>query len=235
MKTTPSFTASALTTPPPGPPPPPGLKPPDPPPPPPPEPEEEEEEEEEEEGPRRIFIEMGRSVHDHWVWGRWEVDDELESYAFDDYTAIDSGDFEAIAGGQGYFFLTGQGDAAATVLHNGELVGLVGGCDINLEIGESILPDWSGSFWMDNGDEGDSLSFDASGNVQLDGSFDGTTTGHDLSIQGYIATTPDSESINGMIAGDNGEITGAFGWFELTFPEADIDGLFATDLIDSPQ
>jgi hypothetical protein len=33
-----------------------------------------------------------------------------------------------------------------------------------------------------------------------------------------------------MLAGDDDDVTGAFGWFELTFPEADIDGLFATDL-----
>ncbi len=231
-----SFVPKAGATPPPGPPPPPGLKPPDPPPPPPPPPKppkrpEPEEEEEEEPSPVFTLIDEGTD----WAWGKWTLEGDLLFYDFDSYTELgdDFGTFVDGLEGSSYF-LMGEDGAAARIFDGDQITGVEGSCYVEVSIVEGDA-DWYGSVSMDN-EGGDSLSFEASGDVTAGGSFSGSTTSYDLDFQGDTFTAPDSENIDGDIVGV-GDITGAVGWFDFTQlgagvdgADIEIEGLFATDL-----
>ena len=40
--------------------------------------------------------------------------------------------------------LTGNGDAAATITHNGAIVAVDGSSEINVQVGQSVAPNWDG-------------------------------------------------------------------------------------------
>ncbi|MBT3296336.1 MAG: FecR domain-containing protein [Verrucomicrobia bacterium] len=201
-------------------PPPPEEEPPPPPPPPPP--------------PRRVFSPQGGGID--WSWGYWNYDGDVESVEFSGTRILSGAAFDALKTGTQLFNLTGTGDSAATITHNGEIVAVDGTSEINVQVGQSVAPNWDGIFDMSNGD-GDALYIEADGAIQSSGTLTGNQTFYQMQVhsQSFPAGTLTAQDIQGNIVGpglpDTTPITGAFGVFSFTHgPDAQVDGGFGADL-----
>jgi hypothetical protein len=159
----------------------------------------------------------------------------LRNYAFSGTRIIDGAAFTDLETGPTLYNLTGSGPAAATILHDGETVGIEGFCSLNVQVGQSVAPNWDGFFEMSS-DIG-SLLFEADGAIQSDGTLTGNQTFYNMMVHGlsFPAGTLTAEEIRGHLVGpglpDPDPVTGAFGSFTFTHgPDAEVTGGFATDL-----
>lgn len=172
---------------------------------------------------------------EHWEWGRWELNGNVEDLEVSSDDVISSSQFQLLADGSTRYDLSGSGDSAALILHDGSKSYVEGACDLNVSVGDAVLPSWDGVFDMNNM-AGDSLSFEADGTIKRDGSLDGNQVSYSLQVDGvpFGRGTISDESISGNLVGPGtgiDPITGAIGEFRFEHgSDASVSGVFATDL-----
>jgi len=129
--------------------------------------------------------------------------------------------------------LTGNGTAAAVIAQAGSKRQVTGTADVNVRMGASIAPTWDGVFQMLNA-SGDSLNFEAAGNIQSDGRLAGNQTAYRLVAGGatFERHTVTSEQINGSLLGAPGATrpSGVVGSFQFIHgSQATVNGGFGAD------
>jgi hypothetical protein len=185
-------------------------------------------------GPTSVYTERGGGTD--WSWGVWETDGILDKVEFKSSSIISATDIQAIMDGATRYDLTGSGTAAAVIRYAGASKLVEGTADLFVQIGNSIAPNWDGTFSMNNID-GDSLDFDASGTIQRDGLLTGNQTAYSMLVNGasFDRSSITAESITGHLVGPGASatppITGAIGSFHFDHGgTATVDGGFGSDI-----
>jgi hypothetical protein len=146
-----------------------------------------------------------------WSWGLWAVDvtttdasgnEHVESF----YQArlggnkINEEQQLAIATGTQLYHLTGQGPAAAAVTFKDQGTLMTGDATFHVAIGQGISPTWDGSFNL--GSSSASLSFDAAGQVNMDGSVSAPVVqNYNLNAFGFNLPNPPPDPADRVVEG----------------------------------
>ncbi|MDI6775551.1 MAG: FecR family protein [Verrucomicrobiota bacterium] len=189
-------------------------------------------------------LEIGGGPFSDWDWGIW--DDGSVSY-HGNFTAAN--DFQAIvASGIPYDLISkpaNSGQAGAYLSRGGVRAIVKGTCDLNVQVNVSPVPQWGGSFDMNNSN-GDALSFTvnlgtgtvdpATGNISLPDFADVShTAAYAMRLGGvnYARGSILREGLNGRLVAHTagGPITGVAGSFYfLHAGTVRADGVFGSDL-----
>ena len=167
------------------------------------------------------------------------MDGALESVEFTGSSVLSATDFQAISANATPFMLTGNGTSAAVIdTAVGGKILVSGGATLSVRMGASIAPTWDGTFSMAN-TAGDSLNFDAAGNILSDGRLAGNQTAYRLVAGGstFERHTITDERISGSLLGPTGASrpTGVVGSFQfLHGAAASVKGGYAADLQPPP-
>ena len=170
-----------------------------------------------------------------WSWGIWEMNGAFDQVEFSSSRIISAADFDRISRGSRLYTLSGMGAAAAAITHDGVKRLGEGECSLNVQVGQSVLPNWDGSFSMHNAKE-DSLSFNAEGAIQGNGTLTGSQTSYSMMADGvrFNRGSLTDERIEGHLVGPGtGQtpISGAIGDFTFQHGNrAQVVGGFGADL-----
>lgn len=170
-----------------------------------------------------------------WEWGTWATDGELDRVDVSSSTIISEAAFQAIADGATRFDLTGNGDAAAAISHNGDRSLVEGTCALNVTVGDAVVPSWDAVISAGNA-AGDALNFEADGTIHRDGTMEGNQLSYSLNVGGssYNRGSITDESISGNLVGPGTgatPVTGAIGDYNFKHgTDAEVNGIFGTDL-----
>lgn len=178
-----------------------------------------------------------------WQWGIWDdmngVVHHVEFGAKTPASVLSPSAFETIRTFSKLYNLSGIGDAAAVITHGGGNKFVQGNSSLNVQVGQSVVPTWTGTFDMGNR-VGDKLNFGAQGAIQSGGQLSGQLTGnqttYSLKVNGtdFARHTITSERIDGNLLGpgtDPAPITGAIGEFHFEHGgAATVHGGFGADL-----
>jgi len=184
-------------------------------------------------GATSVFTSRGGGTD--WSWGVWETGGLVDKVDFTSPAIISAADAQTIIDGTTLHDLSGSGSAAATIQYGGAVKLVEGSADLSVQIGNRIAPTWDGIFSMNNLD-GDTLTFDASGTIQRDGTLTGNQTGYSMQVNGagFDRNSITAETIGGNIVGPGSgatPITGAIGTFHFEHGgSATVDGGFGSDL-----
>ena len=191
-------------------------------------------------GPTTTFVTQGTGKD--WSWGVWMVNGLPDSVEFKSpSTLIDSTDpanpfsfYDTIAQGTQRYDLSGTGDTAAMIAHDGVRELVMGNCTLNVQVGGGVTPNWDGVFFKST----DPLYFEASGTILKSGQFTGDPVVYRLSVPGHSPITDPTSltahDISGSLVGSataTPPITGAIGTYTFSHGTAiQVKGGFGADL-----
>ncbi len=206
--------------------------------------------------PPSILTQDGGVGHE-WVWGIYDdgsMDYGPMGFPMQNGEYLQDADFQAIVDDVGFTHtLTGSGVAGA-LIQNGGADSLLtsrladnpsGQCNINMVLGNSATPAWTGMFNLGNA-AGDSLVYDVSGTLTTGGQLTGTLSSYSMRVNGLTFGTGSisSHNIGGRVVGigdgsaggvDPTSISGVtgFGIFEHNGGGTMVYSVFGADLTDN--
>jgi len=139
-----------------------------------------------------------------WLWGIYDDGSLPDHYGL----SISDANYQQIVTGATYYDLSGSGAAGANISYSPDgrtIVNRVvdGPCQMTVRVGNSVSPSWSGSFNLSR--DGNSLVFNASGQIVSGGQLQGTWSGYSLLVDDRSLTASSlntgASSINGQIVG----------------------------------
>jgi hypothetical protein len=159
-------------------------------------------------GPR---VELASGSGADWSWDIWSRDtttfDTGEPVTRTAYGVSSSGneisaaDFQTIADGATLYNLSGSGAAGALITQGDLGAAVSGSADIRVRTGAGITPSWSGDFNMGGG--GNSLNFNADGNIEGGRLVKGAVNSYSLNAfgSGYGQGSLSREDVGGALVG----------------------------------
>jgi hypothetical protein len=160
-----------------------------------------------------------------WDWGVWELGGVPQSAQFNAQNVISGAAFDALAMAPPTYNLTGAGTAAAVITHGGGNKLVTGSANLNVQVGNGVLPNWNGSVNMNNGS--DFCNFSAQGIIQPGGQLTGNHLSYGMQVNGTPYNTVFNENIGGVLMGPGTgptPITGSVGNFYFDNGGASVSG-----------